>query len=100
MAEAAKWVKQCPNPTPGPSEIEIRPLYDAANFGDPMTPRSLNRKTRSAKAVGCLAPDSACSSRAMGDLQPGCNLARQSRAAPLNRLRRRIRSTALAVLRL
>ena len=37
MAEAVEWVKRCPNPMPGPSEIEIRPLYEAADFGDTMT---------------------------------------------------------------
>ena len=32
MDEAVAWVKRCPNPMPGPSEIEIRPFYE---FGDP-----------------------------------------------------------------
>ena len=32
MDEAVAWVKRCPNPMPGPSEIEIRPYYE---FGDP-----------------------------------------------------------------
>jgi hypothetical protein len=32
MAEAVAWVKRCPNPMPGPSEIEIRPFYEAADF--------------------------------------------------------------------
>ena len=32
MEEAVAWVKRCPNPMPGPSEIEIRPLYEAADF--------------------------------------------------------------------
>jgi hypothetical protein len=32
MAEAVEWVKRCPNPMPGPSEIEIRPLFEAADF--------------------------------------------------------------------
>jgi hypothetical protein len=32
MHEAVAWVKRCPNPMPGPSEIEIRPLYEAADF--------------------------------------------------------------------
>lgn len=30
--EAVAWVKRCPNPMPGPSEIEIRPLYEMADF--------------------------------------------------------------------
>ena len=38
MAEAVAWVKRCPNPMPGPSEIEIRPLFDLADFGDAVTP--------------------------------------------------------------
>ena len=33
MAEAVGWVKRCPNPMPGPSEIEIRPVFEAADFG-------------------------------------------------------------------
>lgn len=32
MEEAVAWVKGCPNPMPGPSEIEIRPLYEASDF--------------------------------------------------------------------
>lgn len=28
MDEALEWVKRCPNPMPGPSEIEVRPLYE------------------------------------------------------------------------
>jgi len=33
MDEAIAWAKRCPNPMPGPSEIEIRPLYEAADLG-------------------------------------------------------------------
>ena len=32
MDEAVAWVKRCPNPMRGPSEIEIRPLYEMADF--------------------------------------------------------------------
>jgi hypothetical protein len=28
MDEAVAWAKRCPNPMPGPSEIEIRPVYE------------------------------------------------------------------------
>jgi hypothetical protein len=38
MAEAVEWVKRCPNPMPGPSEIEIRPVVEAADFGDALGP--------------------------------------------------------------
>lgn len=34
MDEAVAWVKRCPNPMPGPSEIEIRPLYEMEDLGD------------------------------------------------------------------
>jgi len=34
MDEAVEWVKRCPNPMFGPSEIEIRPLYEAEDFAD------------------------------------------------------------------
>ena len=34
MAEAVDWVTRCPNPMPGPSEIEIRPMYEDADFAD------------------------------------------------------------------
>lgn len=32
MDEAVAWVKRCPNPMPGPSEIEIRPLYELTDL--------------------------------------------------------------------
>lgn len=32
MDEAVQWVKRCPNPMPGPSEIEIRPFYEAEDL--------------------------------------------------------------------
>ena len=37
MDEAVDWVKRCPNPMPGPSEIEIRPIFEISDFGDAMT---------------------------------------------------------------
>jgi hypothetical protein len=44
MAEAVEWVKRCPNPMPGPSEIEIRPVFEMADFmaeyGDALTPET------------------------------------------------------------
>ena len=53
MAEAVEWVKRCPNPMPGPSEIEIRPLYEMADFGDALTPEVAERENRTReKAAG------------------------------------------------
>lgn len=48
MAEAVEWVKRCPNPMPGPSEIEIRPLYELSDFDDVSTPEitALHERTR------------------------------------------------------
>ena len=38
MEEAVEWLKRCPNPMPGESEIEIRPFFEAADFGENFTP--------------------------------------------------------------
>jgi hypothetical protein len=38
LQEAIDWVKRCPNPMPGESEIEIRQIFEADDFGDAMTP--------------------------------------------------------------
>lgn len=48
MAEAIAWVKKCPNPMPGPSEIEIRPFYEISDFGEALTPEvaALHEKNR------------------------------------------------------
>ncbi|HEY2709688.1 MAG TPA: YciI family protein [Caulobacteraceae bacterium] len=34
MDDAVAWVKRCPNPMPGPSEIEIRPLFEESDFAE------------------------------------------------------------------
>ena len=41
MAEAVEWVKRCPNPMPGPSEIEIRPFYELSDFDEIATPEAM-----------------------------------------------------------
>ncbi|MGZ8290424.1 MAG: YciI family protein [Telluria sp.] len=38
MEEAIEWVKRCPNPMEGDSEIEIRQVFEAADFGEEFTP--------------------------------------------------------------
>jgi hypothetical protein len=40
MDEAVAWVKRCPNPMPGPSEIEIRPFYEMSDFEATLTPEA------------------------------------------------------------
>ena len=37
MEEAVEWVRRCPNPMPEASEIEIRPFYEAEDFGEAFT---------------------------------------------------------------
>lgn len=38
MDEAVTWAKRCPNPMPGPSELEIRPIYEMDDFSETLTP--------------------------------------------------------------
>ena len=38
MDEAIEWVKRCPNPMEGESEIEIRQVFEAEDFGPELTP--------------------------------------------------------------
>ena len=45
--EALEWVKRCPDPMPGEeSEIEIRPLYEVADFGAEFTPELREQEER------------------------------------------------------
>ncbi len=46
MDEAIEWVRRCPNPMPGDSEIEIRPVYEAADFGEAYTPEVREQEDR------------------------------------------------------
>jgi hypothetical protein len=46
MDEAVAWVKRCPNPMQGPSEIEIRLVFEAADFGEALTPDLAEREDR------------------------------------------------------
>jgi hypothetical protein len=41
MDEAVAWAKRCPNPMQGPSEIELRPFFEAADLADFVTPEEL-----------------------------------------------------------
>ncbi|WP_184672099.1 YciI family protein [Rhodanobacter sp. A1T4] len=47
--EAIEWVKRCPNPFDGESEIEIRQVFEAEDFGEALTPelREQERRLRS-----------------------------------------------------
>ncbi|MEX2113710.1 MAG: YciI family protein [Pirellulales bacterium] len=46
LAEAIEWVKRCPNPMEGESEIEIRPVFEMEDFGEAMTPELREQEER------------------------------------------------------
>ena len=46
LDEAVSWAKRCPNPMPGPSELEIRPLYELEDFQDVLTPEAAETHAR------------------------------------------------------
>jgi hypothetical protein len=46
MAEAVEWVKRCPNPHKSESEIEIRQIFTADEFGEAFTPELRQQEER------------------------------------------------------
>ena len=47
LEEAVEWVKRCPNPMPGEeSDIEIRPVFEAEDFGEALTPELREQEAR------------------------------------------------------
>jgi len=46
LKEAIDWVKRCPNPMPGDSEIEIRQVFEAEDFGEAFTPELREQEER------------------------------------------------------
>src|SRR5687767_2393408 len=46
MQEAIEWVKRCPNPMPGESELEIRPVFEAGDFCAEFTPELREQEDR------------------------------------------------------
>ena len=46
LQEAIDWVKRCPNPMPGDSEIEIRQIFEADDFGEAFTPELREQEER------------------------------------------------------
>jgi len=56
MEEAVEWVRRCPDPMPGEeAEIEIRPVFEAADFGEAYTPELQERDARIAAEAAKLA---------------------------------------------
>ena len=52
MDEALAWAKRCPNPMPGPSDLELRPLYEAADFADVWSPDLAEREAEMRTRLG------------------------------------------------
>jgi hypothetical protein len=50
--EAVEWVRRCPNPMPGDSEIEIRPVFEAADIGAALTPELREQEDRLRERIG------------------------------------------------
>src|SRR5437879_4546750 len=46
LQEAIDWVKRCPNPMPGESEIEIRPVFEPEDFGAALSPELREQEAR------------------------------------------------------
>jgi hypothetical protein len=46
LEEAIEWVKRCPNPMNGPSDIEIRQIFSTEDFGDALTPELREQEDR------------------------------------------------------
>jgi hypothetical protein len=46
MDEAVEWVRRCPNPMLSDSDIEIRPVFEAADFGEAFTPELQQQEER------------------------------------------------------
>jgi hypothetical protein len=46
MDEAIEWAKRCPNPMEGESELEIRPVFEAEDFGENLTPELREQQER------------------------------------------------------
>ena len=46
MDEAVEWLKKCPNPHHEESEVEIRPLFEAEDFGAEFTPELREQEQR------------------------------------------------------
>ena len=46
MDEAIEWARRCPNPMPGPSDLEIRPFVEPEDFGAEFTPELQEKEER------------------------------------------------------
>ena len=49
MDEALEWAKRCPNPMPGPSDLEIRPIWESEDFGPEVAAQENELRAKIAK---------------------------------------------------
>jgi hypothetical protein len=52
LEEAIEWVERCPNPHDEETEIEIRPVFEADDFGEAFTPELREREERLRAQLG------------------------------------------------
>lgn len=52
MDDAIDWAKRCPNPMPGPSELEIRPFYEASDLVEVMSRDQVDREAFLRRSMG------------------------------------------------
>ncbi len=52
IEEAVEWLKRCPCPHEGESEVEIRPVFEMEDFGAEMTPELREKQERMAADIG------------------------------------------------
>jgi hypothetical protein len=52
LEECIEWVKRAPNPMPGDSEIEIRQVFEAEDFGEELTPELREQEERIRAQIG------------------------------------------------
>ena len=52
LDEAIAWVRRCPNPMEGESVIEIRPVFEAEDFGEAFTPELREQEARLREQLG------------------------------------------------
>jgi len=46
MNEAVEWARRCPDPMPGGGELELRPIFEAEDFGAELTPELREQEER------------------------------------------------------
>jgi hypothetical protein len=51
LDEAIEWIKRCPNPHDEETAIELRPVFEAEDFGDELTPELREQEQRTREIV-------------------------------------------------